>query len=239
MNDVVAIGQPPWSRADMIEKLEEFAFLYEHKPIRDKHNQSGMKSPHMFLAWFVLQWFQPEAIVESGVYRGQGTWFFEQACPNAKLYCIDTHPCLIWYRSERATYFDRDFSLLNWDNLPRDSTVLFFDDHYDDFGRVELAHRLGFKHLLLEDNYPMIEELRTLKGIFASPEHVEEREYLLRHLKVYCELPPVFRGEKNYRGDDWGKYPTPEPLLTRIEEDYQQVYLNEATRYAWMAYVNL
>lgn len=242
MNDVVAIGQPPWTRKDMLGKLEEFASLYKHRPIKDKHNRGGMKSPHMFLSWFVLQWFQPEAIVESGVLRGQGTWFFERACPNAKLYCIDIRPGEIRYKSERATYFDCDFSFLDWSHLPRESTVLFFDDHHDDFGRVKLARELGFKCLLLEDNYPAgvgVLESCPLKAILESPEHSERYEFLMQHLKAYSELPPVFAPQKNQWGEDWETHATPEPLLTRVEEDWQQVYLDEAMHYAWMAYVNL
>jgi len=87
MSNVIAIGEVPWSRQDMLEKLEEFASFYEKRPIKD--NKWGTKSLHMFLSWFALKKLNPKAIVESGVYLGQGTWFLEKAFSDAELYCID------------------------------------------------------------------------------------------------------------------------------------------------------
>lgn len=152
MTHVVSIGQSPWRHEEMLEALEEFAVLYEKKPIQD--NAGGMQAPHLFLAWFALKKLRPGAVVESGVWLGQGTWFFEQACPQARLYCIDTNLNRIQYRSGRATYFDKDFSTLNWNNLPKEETVLFFDDHQNACERVKTAKEFGFKHLIFEDNYP-------------------------------------------------------------------------------------
>jgi hypothetical protein len=165
MSGVVSIGDVPWSRGDMLARLEQFASLYDRRPITD--NTDGMLSPHMFLAWVALQALQPKAIVESGVFLGQGTWFFEQACPEARLYCIDLDLSRIRYRSDRAEYFDRDFSTIDWSPLPRDATVLFFDDHQDAYERVKIAKWFGFKHLIFEDNFPPSQgDCYSLKRVF-------------------------------------------------------------------------
>ena len=66
-------GTVPWTPDEMRAKLEEFAGLYETRPIED--NSGGMSSTHCFLFWFVLQRLKPKVVVESGVWRGQGTWF--------------------------------------------------------------------------------------------------------------------------------------------------------------------
>ena len=152
MQYIKAIGRPPWSREDLRTKLEEFAELYEHRPIAS--NEGGMRSPHMYLLWFALQKLKPKVVVESGVWFGQGTWFLEKACPNAKLYCIDLNLNNIRYRSSKAEYFDRDFSTIDWKHLPKDETVLFFDDHQNAYERIKSAKWMGFKHLIFEDNYP-------------------------------------------------------------------------------------
>jgi hypothetical protein len=136
----------------MIGKLKEFASLYEHRPIQN--NLGGMLSPHMFLAWFALQALKPKVVIESGVFLGQGTWFFERACPDAALYCIEPNQARIRYRSSRATYCDRDFSLLDWSGIPKDQAVLFLDDHQDAYVRTRTAKWFGFKHLIFEDNFP-------------------------------------------------------------------------------------
>ena len=230
------MGEVPWTREDMVAKLEEFALLYERRPIVE--NPYGMRSPHMFLAWFVLQALKPKAIVESGVGRGAGTWFFEQACPDAELYCIEPSPEFIRYRSDRGQYFESDFSTMAWEWLPRgDGTVLFFDDHQDALERVKVAKQLGFTHLLFEDNYPPGQgNCYSLKKAF---EREDDTAYLERHLEVYQELPPVFKLEHTRWGDSWGSYSTPEPLLHSVEEQWQQVFWDEADTYTWMCYARI
>ncbi len=63
------MGTVSWSADDMRAALSEFAELYRRRPIQD--NIGGMKSPHMFLSWFVLRKLQPTTIVESGVFMGR------------------------------------------------------------------------------------------------------------------------------------------------------------------------
>jgi len=152
MNNIVTIGAVPWSREDLLGTLEEFSSLYRSRPIKD--NTGGMKSPHMFCAWFALQTLKPIAIIESGVWLCQGSWFFEKACADAQLYCIDVNLKRIRYKSTRAKYLDRDFASIDWTQLPKDETVLFFDDHQNAYERIKAAKWFGFKHLLFEDNYP-------------------------------------------------------------------------------------
>jgi hypothetical protein len=152
MTSAMSIGQVPWSREDMLATLEEFSSLYDERPIAD--NRGGMRSPHMFMTWFALRMLQPQAVVESGVWLGQGTWFIERACPNAQLFCIEPNLNRIQYRSKRAQYFDRDFSTIDWSHLPKHETLLFFDDHQNAYERIKTAKWFGFTHLIIEDNYP-------------------------------------------------------------------------------------
>lgn len=237
---LVTIGSVPWMREDMIGRLGEFASLYEERPFAT--NKFGMGSHHMFLAWFVLQYLQPQAIVESGVLYGQGSWFFERACPEAELYCIEPAPERIGYRPAGATYYEQDFSALNWDHLPKDNTVLFFDDHQNAYGRVQQIKRFGFTHAIFEDNYPYIQRAGcySLKAAFEAdpPGH---GEYLRQNLEVYHELPPVFKTEQTRWGDVWADedYPTPKPLLAAVEEEYQQLFWDDAKGYTWMCYAKI
>lgn len=166
MCGVITIGRSPWTREDMTARLAEFSSLYEDRPIRD--NAGGMLSSHMFFMWFALKVLMPKAVVESGVWLGQGTWFIENACPRAQLYCIDPVPDRIRYRSARAVYHNRDFATLDWTRLPKEETVLFFDDHQNAYERVKTAKWFGFRHLLFEDNYPPAQgDCYSLKKAFA------------------------------------------------------------------------
>ena len=247
MSGVTRIGQVQWSREDMTGKLEEFSWLYHERPIKD--NTGGMLSAHMFLIWFALQALKPRVIVESGIWLGQGTWFFERACPNAQLYCIDRNLDRIQYRSNRAKYFKRDFSTIDWSHLPKGETVLFFDDHQNALERVKTAKRFGFKHLIFEDNYPPLQgDCYSLKKAFMHsgfkhgiPANEVDAKYLKQSLEVYYEFPPIFKAERTRWGDLWDdeNYPTPEPLLNSVEREYQQLYVDEAVYYTWMCYVKL
>jgi hypothetical protein len=167
MTDSLHIGTVPWTNEDMRKSLREFVEVYERRPIRD--NSGGMQAPHMFLAWFVLKTLSPKAIIESGLWLGQGTWLFEQACPAAELHCIDIDLSRLQYRSNRATYYNRDFSTIDWSNVSKNETALFFDDHQNAYQRVMTAKWFGFSHLLFEDNYPPSRgDCYSLKKVFAQ-----------------------------------------------------------------------
>lgn len=264
MEGVVTLGEVPWSREDLREALEEFSALYEARPIKD--NLGGMRAPHAFLAWFALRALHPRAVVESGIWLGQGTWLIEQACPEAQLYCIDPNLDRIRYRSARARYFDRDFATLDWSPLPPHETVLLFDDHRNALDRVRAAKAMGFRHLLFEDNYPPSRgdcyslkqaldpraprslSARLQRGVRAllgqergSTELREDARYLRETLVTYYEFPPIFKPERTRWGDTWEDehYPTPDPLLSSVEATYQQRYWDEATDYTWICYARL
>lgn len=262
------IGTPPWTRDEMLAALEEFAALYQTRPIRD--NQGGMRAPHGFLTWFVVRTLQPKVIIESGIWRGQGTWLLEQACPTAAMHCIDINLSRIEYKSSKATYYDKDFATLDWNDLPKNDTLVFFDDHQNYYQRAITSQWFGFKHLIFEDNYPpgrgncyspkqafahagftgasegrRKERFKTMLGIGALPDTVApntvDARYLENNLACYQELPPIFKLDTTRWGDAWTdeKYPTPAPLLTNVEKPFHQVYLDEAKFYTWIAYARL
>jgi hypothetical protein len=232
----VNIGQVPWTKEDMSGSLEEFAALNKDSPVQP--NIYGMRAPHMFLAWFVLKWLQPSYVIESGVAFGQGSWFFEKACPNAKLHCIE--PCLeipkIFYKPANATYHTTDFTTIDWSGLSRSDTVVFFDDHQDAFERLKQAQERGFIRMMFEDNYAVGGDCHSLKKAFLND---GQAAYLRENLMVYHELPPVIKPMMTRGGTPWdhSRCPTPEPLLTAVEESWQQVFEDEASHYTWICYV--
>jgi hypothetical protein len=247
----------------MLASLEEFAGLYARRPIKDNHG--GMQSPHLFLFWFVLRFLRPAAVIESGVWHGQGTWFMEHACPDAELFCIDLTWKHLRYRSKRATYLDRDLAKHDWSRLPKERTVVFLDDHMDALTRCATCMAHGFKHLLIEDNYPFGRgDVYSLKEVLEQTGHrafpgvkarinralgrVRDRSiapndrdaaYVRSIADTYQELPPVFTTPLTRWGDRWEHYRTERPLLTRVDAPYQQVFLDEAQSYTWMCYVHL
>jgi hypothetical protein len=235
----VNIGECPWTRNDLLSKVEEFHELYQKKPIDDNHG--GMKAPQMFSAWFVMNWFKPEVIVESGVWYGQGTWFFEQASPDSYIVCIDPAMDRIQYKSDRAYYTPYDFSVNDWSNIPKENSICFFDDHQNAFERIVLCKELGFNRLIFEDNYPVGQgDCVSLKTILDSDEN-DYKENTSQILKTYYEFPPALVEEKTRWGDNWNNYPTPDPLFTaeELKERGLESYIEDYQNYTWICYAEV
>lgn len=259
------IGDGPWNREEMLDDLAEFADLYERRPIRD--NEGGMRSPHLFAFWFAMRQLRPAAVIESGVWRGQGTWFIEQACPKADIYCVDINWSNLSYRSSRATYLTGDFTKHDWARVPKQETLLFLDDHMNAVQRCHQALAQGFRHLIFEDNYfpPENGDCYSLKAAFAHAgfrprsgwrsiarrllgnyvnrtvrPNAEDAIALREIIEVYEEVPPVVKADTTRWGDPWRepKYPTPAPLIQDVSKA-PNCFSDEAQQYTWLCYVRL
>lgn len=155
-----------WSSEEIKATIPDFLTLYAHRPIID--NDGGMNSLHMFAAWFLLKKLRPKYIIESGVYKGQGTWLFENTLPDSKVFSIDINLKQREYISETVSYFEKDFNKIDWSVIPdKENAILFFDDHQNAFERVLSGHSLGFKKFIFEDNYPSGQgDCYSLKQVF-------------------------------------------------------------------------
>ncbi|MBW7932821.1 MAG: hypothetical protein H3C62_04250 [Gemmatimonadaceae bacterium] len=159
------------SRQDLLALLPEFLERYRERPIAD--NAGGMQFNHAFAAFAVARHLAPPLIVESGVWKGQSTWLFEQACPNAQLVCIDPNPGVRRYTSRRAEYRTDDFALLDWSDAPCADALCFFDDHQNAYQRLIEMRWWGFRRAIFEDNFPCGEgdsySLRHVRAGFGHP----------------------------------------------------------------------
>lgn len=153
MQEIKQIGNVDWSIDEIKDSIPQFLELYKKKPL--ENNQGGMLSPHMFATWFMLKKLKPKNVIESGIWKGQGTWLIENAVPEARVYSIDINLKIREFESDQVTYFEKDFSEINWSIIEdKSDTVLFFDDHQNSLKRIKLGKNLGFKHFIFEDNYP-------------------------------------------------------------------------------------
>jgi hypothetical protein len=240
------------SREDILQHLDEFSRLYESRVI--KNNDGGMKSAHMFAMWCIVKHLQPSHIIESGVWKGLGTWFMEKACPTSKITSIDPVLNSRSYISNNVTYTTNDFKTLNWDSVDKENTLCFFDDHQNAFDRIEQCKSIGFKHLMFEDNYPPNQgDCYSPKKILSGSkwvidvagnrtwcEPVEEHRQILQECCKYYEFPPIFKSESTRWGDAWdATYPTPEPLLKASDSDKYATFWSEKKDYTWICYIVL
>ncbi|GGO66960.1 hypothetical protein [Bowmanella pacifica] len=256
MNEIIEIGDVPWTLSDIANSYTEFKHVYSQRPIVD--NAGGMKAPHAFACWFMLKQLQPGLIIESGVWKGQGTWLIEQACPDAELVCLDINLRRLQYRSSNARYIEKDFSLVNFSEYDKANSLCFFDDHQNALTRLQQMKWKGFNAAMFEDNYPKRRgDCYSLKKMFGGDgfalETAEQdsaqtagyiepntthREELYQALALYYEFPPLFKEPMTRWGDSWDNthYPTKPPVFAANVEDELR---DEALHYTWMCYLKL
>jgi hypothetical protein len=242
-----------WDRKDIINSIPEFSELYARRPI--DNNEGGMKSAHMLASWYIVKTMKPKYIIESGVWKGLGTWLFENASPTTKIVSIDPAPQFREYTSPNAHYTTTDFLDADWSAFPKDETLLFFDDHQNFLTRLQKAHEIGFKYVIDEDNYPSNQgDCYSPKKVLANQRYVMDSqgnrswhdilqtdlEFLQNNVSVYQEMPPIYKTETTRWGDKWTNenYPTPKPLLD-IKDSAYPLFAKEAKDYTWLCYIEL
>ena len=239
MNCVLTnIGNVNWTNEDIKASFDNFLKIYENRPI--KNNMGGMRAPHCFSTYFLMKNLNKPQIVESGIWRGQSTWLIEQSCPNAHLICIDPNLRRLnpIYKSNKAKYSIYDWSMLNIKNSKE--TLCFFDDHQNAVERFKHAVKNGYKHLIFEDNYPTGQgDCISIKQTFDSDN--DDCKFIRQHIKTYYEFPPIFIKENTRWGDKWSqeKYPTKDPLFTKLHDNKYKLFFDEADTYTWIVYIEL
>lgn len=238
--------------ADIESEVKEFLKLYEKRPI--KNNVYGMKSPHLFWTWYLLKTINPKYIIESGIYKGQGTWMMRQACPKAKIFSIDPRLEQREYIDSQAIYFVEDFNDIPWvEYLESENTLCFFDDHQNAYTRLQQMRWMNFKTCIFEDNYPVSQgDCYSMKKIYAESGLVIDgneiirrnsahKKWLKRNVKEYFECPPLWKTPMTRWGDVWDEinYPTSPALLRETVGDEFRVIKEEAQYYTWICYVAL
>ncbi len=151
--DELNFGLQKWDYERIDDDIIKFMPVYQKRPIAD--NRGGMTFVHLFWAWWTVKKLKPKNIIESGVYKGQGTWVFRQALPDVRIFSIDPDLDQREWIDEKAEYFTEDFSMINWSQrLDPEETLCFFDDHQNAYHRLMQMKWMGFKIAMFEDNYP-------------------------------------------------------------------------------------
>lgn len=158
---------PRFDSQAMRDSIDRFLTVYEKRPLPE--NYGGMGLNHSWATWFILDQLQPALVVESGIFRGHSTWLIEQAAPNAQIKSFDISLTNRKYISERAEYFECDFTQADWSETDTSNALCFFDDHQNSYQRLIQMHWLGFTAAIFEDNWPVGEgDSYSLKHLFAG-----------------------------------------------------------------------
>ena len=237
MND---IGSVCWDNEELIASLNDFSELWRKRPIKD--NLGGMQSVQMFYSWFITKKLQPKCIIESGVWKGLGTYFLSLACETAKFICIDVNFNNLLYINNKAVYLNKDItsvdlSVTNHICSPED-VLCFFDDHQSFVPRISVMQGRGYRHAIWEDNYPAGQgDCYTIKQSLES--HDEMATTLFETLDVYYEMPPIYAADTNRWGVKWSTYSIKPPLLIDAADNTRACFYHDALDYTWLAYTRL
>ncbi len=241
-----------WKKEEMKNYIDEFYNLYRERPIKD--NDGGMKSPHMFPSWYIIKKMQPEFIIESGVWKGLGTWFFENASPTSQIISLDPNPQYRIYTSNKVKYSTQDFSKIDWSKyVDVSKTLVFFDDHQNSLDRIKQSLMFGFKKVIFEDNYPFDQgDCYSIKKILSGKDfcidnagvrnyykaNFDDKMFLESVIDVYQEMPPLVKEEFTRWNNKWD-YETPDPIMTREELINYPDFTKEVLDYTWICYLEL
>eukprot|EP00567_Pseudictyota_dubia_P002691 CAMPEP_0197445512 /NCGR_PEP_ID=MMETSP1175-20131217/10714_1 /TAXON_ID=1003142 /ORGANISM="Triceratium dubium, Strain CCMP147" /LENGTH=377 /DNA_ID=CAMNT_0042976483 /DNA_START=218 /DNA_END=1351 /DNA_ORIENTATION=+ len=214
--------RPEWAcLSDMRSAIPAFAALYDHRPFRS--NQGGTRFEHSFALWYMLRRLRPDAVIESGAFKGHGTWIVRTALPEARIISMDPNPPKS--RLDGVEYLVGkdfvDFSKVDWEarGIDPDKTVVFLDDHQSAYKRAFLQNEHRFYRFLIDDNYGYLEgDAMSFKSVcevereslwtgkvlddFARIEapmtwtkHMEQVAFLKKALVTYYEFPPTASSE--------------------------------------------
>ncbi len=260
--------RPDWAcLSDMRASIKPFLKFYEKRPV--SANKGGMRIDHSFAFWYMLQKLQPKTVIESGAWNGQSTWIIRSTLPKARIISMDPREPL--NRLPDVEYYVKDdfvdFSDVDWSALKVDpsSTLVFVDDHQMSTRRMFQDNKHGFRHFIIDDNYPITKsKFYSLKGVcnwsfkkkwrgyvtdnFGAKEikmtwndHIKNGEFLSSKLKYYYEFPPL--GSKNLVNH---KYADTGALSTAIVNDkkefnslFRDIDAEEFTQYLHMAYAEI
>jgi hypothetical protein len=134
------------------QEVETFFESVSSCPVVQHHGGSGFNGG--LLLFVVARILKPGIIVESGVFRGFTTWVLRLACPTAKIYCFDLTFRALMYRDNEAIYVERDWSKFEFSPGELRKALCFFDDHVDQWRRIEEAKDREIACIIFDDSFP-------------------------------------------------------------------------------------
>lgn len=225
-----------FKRSKIKNLLDEFNDLYLTRPINN--NEFGMKSPQLFGLFCYLKLQNPKLIIESGVYKGLGTWLIRKTIPDCELICIEPNLHLIEHKDSSANYYSTDLLTLNLSETflkyKSDEILIFFDDHQDFHHRIQFLIENEIYNILFEDNYPSgIGDCVSPKKIMTDTDKITFKKFI----DDYEEFPPIYKPTLTGWGESTNNYNYLDALL-EIPSD-NSIFWEEKNHYYWLCYVKL
>lgn len=133
-------------------EIEAFATALPTCPVYQDTGGSGFSAA--MLLWTIAKSVRAQLVVESGVFRGFTTWVLRQAGPPVRQYAFDISFAERKRVEQQVTYYETDWMNVPIDVPNREHTLIYFDDHVDQWRRVREAAERGFRYLVFDDSLP-------------------------------------------------------------------------------------
>ena len=171
--------------------VQEFQDLYDRRPLTS--NKGGMQFNDSLCLYLVARILAPAFVLESGSFQGHSAWLLRQALPHADILSCDIDLGQLRHRAEGVTFHEGDWVGAVLPKIDPRRSLAWFDDHTDHCRRLAEAQARGFRHVLLDDNFPA-ENLYATGGppvptlaMALDPELTDGEELVWRRRgKTYC-----------------------------------------------------
>jgi hypothetical protein len=132
--------------------VADFQALYPMRPIQA--NKGGMQFNDSLCLYLVARLLGPAFVLESGSFQGHSAWLLRQALPRARIVSCDIDHGQLRYRAAGVEFHEADWTALAAPTVDPARALAWFDDHIDHCRRLAEAQARGFRHVLLDDNFP-------------------------------------------------------------------------------------
>ncbi len=137
-----------------IQDIQQYIAAYNQvfKQITISNLHGGMGYNNGLLVYCFTKVVNPDAVVESGVWRGFSTALLDAAStPQTKLYCFDINLSKVEHRSPKARYFEHDIEGFQ-EPIVGNKILALLDDHVSHYDRLQWCRTKGIPYIIADDD---------------------------------------------------------------------------------------
>jgi hypothetical protein len=131
--------------------IKNYDYIFRNSAI--KNNLGGMGYNSGLVTYIFLSTIKPEIVYESGVWRGFTTALIDKATTNdCRILCFDISFKNLFYKSEKALYFESDISENDLSKFSKSISAALFDDHVSHLERLVWCQKNKIKFAIFDDD---------------------------------------------------------------------------------------
>ena len=140
---------------DFEELASEYLKVVDNAYTFNLFTAGGILEKDFLLLWCLHKCFRTEGYIESGVFIGSSLYAAISALKDASIIGIDPNLKNLKLPNHLVSKCklidDKDFSEINFENISKNKSIVFFDDHINAAERIIESHYKGLKYLIFDD----------------------------------------------------------------------------------------